>query len=130
MKNYKMVWGDVLRMQGDFAFPPETFDSIEFAPAKEMYEEFGNPVMLRKAVIGSFLASSKKLSVRKWVIEELDGLLPIYFESVKQSKGRWNIDFIKIEEEVKKVKKVKKVEVIEEVELILEEEKESKTWQQ
>ena len=61
MKHYKMVWGDVLRMQGDFAFPPETFDSIEFAPAKEMYEEFGNPVMLRKAVIGSFLASSKKI---------------------------------------------------------------------
>lgn len=126
MKYYKMLWGDVTRMLGDFRFPRNSWEHLEFAPNKEDYQEFGNPAMLYKALVFSFRASSKKLSVRKWVVDEV-GELPVELKQVKQKKTRWNIDFIKVEEpEEEKIEE--EVEEVKEQE-ILEEEKGVELWQ-
>ena len=115
MKYYKLVWGDVVRMLGDFKFPANSWEHLEFAPSKDDYKEYGNPAMLRKAVVASFRASSKKFSVRRWVLDEIE--LPQEMSFFKQKKTRWNVDFIKVEEVQ---------EIVEEVqeEINLEEEKE------
>ena len=99
-------------MLGDFRFPRNSWEHLEFAPKKEDYKEFGNPAMLYKALVFSFRASSKKLSVRKWVVDELDSL-PAELTQVKQKKTRWNIDFIKVEEEIKEEIKEEKEEILE-----------------
>lgn len=110
MKYYKMVWGDVVRMTGDFRFPVGSWEHLEFAPSKEDYKELGNPAILREAVVASFRASSKKFSVRKWVLDEIE--LPHEMSFFKQKKTRWNIDFIKVEEEVEIVEEVQEEEEI------------------
>jgi len=127
MKEYKMVWGDVVRMLGDFKFPRNSWDHLEFAPKKDDYKEFGNPAMLYKALIFSFRASSKKFSVRKWVLDEI-GEIPNELNQVKQKKTRWNIEFIKVEEPEEVEEKIEE-EVKEEQEEVLED-KGVEIWQQ
>jgi len=128
MEYYKMFFGDVIRMSTpDFRIPANAIEVIEFAPKKDKYKEkINNKRVLREALIASFKASSHKFLVRKWVLDEV-GDLPNIMKGVRQVKKRWNIEFIKREEEVVEE------EVVVEVEEIIEEELEierGELWQQ